>query len=416
MKKDVIIIGAGIAGLTAANYLEDQGFSPIIIEATSRVGGRVKTDVRDGFRMDRGFQVFLPAYPEAKKLLDYEALDLKYFNAGAKILMEDGTIETVADPLREWRMIFTTTLSRVGSLKDKLKIFALKKALDKKTIAQIFAQKTRSTRKFLREFGFSEEMIDLFFQPFFSGIFLEKDLNTSSNMFEFVFKMFSEVSAAIPARGMFEIPVQLKSKLEQTTFHFEERVTHIEGNTVFTNKHREFRADAILIATESTGLIRQYKPEVNTVFKGTTCLYFSADNLTKYQKFVITNSSKSRIINNLAVMSNVSSDYAPRGKSLIVCSTVGLSTEGNEELISLVKSELKTWFGESIEQWQHLKTYHIPYALSQQYEVQMDLDAKSLQIREGLYCCGDHLLNSSLNAAMKTGRVAAELIGKKLNK
>jgi phytoene dehydrogenase-like protein len=411
---DVIIIGAGIAGLTAANYLEEQGFSPLVIESTSRVGGRVKTDVRDGYRMDRGFQVFLPAYPEAKKLLDYEALDLKYFSPGAKILMEDGGIETISDPLQEWKTVFTTAFSRVGSLKDKLKVYELKKAVEKKTVAKIFGQQPKSTRKFLREFGFSEEMIELFFQPFFAGIFLEKALNTSSNMFEFVFKMFAEQNAAVPARGMSEIPVQLKSKLHQTTFHFDERVTHIEGNTVFTNKHQEYKANAILIATEATGLIKQYKPEVNTNFQGTTCLYFSADTLHEFKKYVILNSSKSRIINNIAVMSNVSSDYAPKGKHLIACCTVGLSTDGNEDLIFEVKEELKPWFGESVAQWHHLKTYHIPFALSQQLNVELELNPKALQIREGLYCCGDHLLNSSLNAAMKTGRIAAELIGKKL--
>jgi protoporphyrinogen oxidase len=410
--QDCIIIGAGVAGLTAANYLEDKGFSPLIIEATSRVGGRVKTDVRDGYRMDRGFQVFLPSYPEAKRILDYEALDLKYFSPGAKILMEGGNIEMISDPLREWHTLFSTAFSRVGSIKDKWKVFELKRSLDKKAVETIFSQKGKTTKRFLLDFGFSEEMIQLFFQPFFSGIFLEKDLKTSSNMFEFVFKMFSEKSAAIPARGIGEIPIQLKSKLEQTTFHFDERVTHIEGNKVFTSKHQTYEAKNIIIATEAIGLVKQYKPTVNIHYQGTTCLYFVADAMEDMKKYVVINGSKSKIINNLAVLTNVSSDYAPKGKHLIACSLVGLSTEGNEDLVHLAKTELRKWFGASVLQWQHLKTYHIPFALSQQLSVEINIEPTQLKLREGLYICGDHLLNSSLNAAMKTGRKVAEMLEK----
>jgi protoporphyrinogen oxidase len=148
-------------------------------------------------------------------------------------------------------------------------------------------------------------------------------------------------------------------------------------------------------------------------YQGTTCLYFAADQIENLKKYVVINASKSKLINNLAVMSNVSSDYATTGKHLIACSIVGLANEGNEELIALAKAELKQWFGSAVAKWQHLKTYHIPYALSQQHNVTLDLQPASLKLRDGLFMCGDHLLNSSLNAAMKTGRLAAEAIGNK---
>jgi protoporphyrinogen oxidase len=410
MNYDVIIIGAGISGLTAANYLEDAGFSPLIIEATSRVGGRVKTDVKDGYRMDRGFQVFLPSYPEAKRLLDYDALDLKYFKPGAKILTEAATIETVADPLRDWSQLLNSVFAPVGTLKDKLKILSLKKSVEKKTVKEIFAQKDTKTIDFLRNFGFSDEMINAFFQPFFAGIFLEKSLKTSSNMFEFVFKMFAEKSAALPARGIGEIAVQLKSKLEQSTFVFNERVTHIEGNKVFTNNHQQFSAPFVVLATEAIGLIRQYKEHLNTKYQGTSCLYFACDEQLPLGKYVTINATNNRIINNLAVLSNVSEDYAPKGKNLIVCSVVGLANEGNEELLQATKAELKKWLGENVEKWQHLKTYHIPFALSNQEKVEYDKEPSQTKLKEGLFYCGDHMLNSSLNAAMRSGRMAAEAI------
>lgn len=253
-------------------------------------------------------------------------------------------------------------------------------------------------------------MIALFFQPFFAGIFLEKNLKTSSNMFEFVFKMFSEKSAALPARGIGEIAIQLKSKLEQTSFAFNERVTHIEGNKVFTNNHQQFSAPFILLATEAIGLVRQYKDDLNTKYQGTSCLYFASDDKLPLGNYVTINAANSRIINNLTVLSNISEDYAPKGKNLIVCSVVGLSNEGNEELLQVTKTELKKWFGENVEKWQHLKTYHIPFALSNQEKVAYDKEISTTKLKEGLFYCGDHMLNSSLNAAMRSGRMAAEAI------
>lgn len=413
---DVIIIGAGISGLTAAIHLEEQGYSPLIIEGTSRVGGRVKTDVIDGFRMDRGFQVLLPSYPEVKKNLDIEALDLKYFSPGAKILMPGGSIETISDPLREWTTLLTTVFSRVGNIHDKIAILKLKRYLDRQSIDEIFVQKEITTQKFLQKFGFSDEMIGLFFQPFFAGIFLESKMTTSANMFQFIFKMFGEVSAAIPARGMGEIPVQLKSKLEQTTFHFNERVTHIEGQKVYTNKHETYEAKAILIATEATGLIRQYMSDLNTNYNSTSCIYFSAPatEVKNMKRYIAINAQKTRLINNVAVMSNVSTDYAPAGKALVSCGTVGLAPESNDEFIPHIKTELKQYLGVGIQHWQHLKTYHIPYALPTQLSVKQDISEEKLKIRNGLFVAGDHLLNSSLNAAMRSGRKAAQVIGQHL--
>lgn len=410
---DVIIIGAGIAGLTAANYLEEYGYTPLIIEATSKIGGRVKTDVIGGFRLDRGFQVFLPAYPEAKKLLDYDTLQLKYFKPGAKIMLESGEIETISDPLRDYSALFPTVFSGIGTIKDKIKIFKLKKRLEHKKIDEIFEQRGMSTQKYLRHEGFSEDIIDAFFQPFFRGIFLESLLDTNSNMFEFIFKMFSEHNAAMPALGIAALPEQLKNRLKRTSFRFDERVTHIEGDVVFTSHHNEIKSPLIVIGTEATGIVRQYQPEFNGNFVSTSCIYFSSPKIKNSGQYIYLNATKGALVNNVVVLDHISEEVAPKDKSLISCSIVGLSTLGNEELLPNVKEELKKWFGVQVEQWQHLKTYHIPYALPTQQQVAYDIPLQSLKIKEGIYVCGDYLLNGSLNAAMTTGRLVAEAIAMK---
>jgi protoporphyrinogen oxidase len=255
----------------------------------------------------------------------------------------------------------------------------------------------------------------LFFAPFFGSIFLEKDLKTSRKMFEFVFKMFSEGFAAIPKDGIGQIPIQLKSKLNLTEIKYNERVTHIEKNKVYTNKNECYEAKAILIATEAIGLVRNYKKDINTEYQGTSVLYFSAEQSPIKGKYVALNTSKSKLINNIAVPSNVSSAYAPKGQHLISLSTIGLALDGQDEYINAVKAEMKNWFGAQVNTWKYLKTYHIPYSLARQEFVTYDIDNQSVRIEDNLYMCGDAFSNSSLNAAMKSGRVAAEAINEQLN-
>ena len=180
MKPRVIIVGGGISGLTAALQLQANGMDSLLLEATDRVGGRVKTDVIDGFRLDHGFQVLLTAYPEAQKWLDYEKLDLQKFLPGAVLLHSDGTKDRIGDPIRDFSSLFPTLFSKVGSVMDKLRILRLNNRVSKMSIEDIFEQEEVPTKKILaKEYGFSNKMIANFFSPFFSGIFLEKGLLTS---------------------------------------------------------------------------------------------------------------------------------------------------------------------------------------------------------------------------------------------
>jgi phytoene dehydrogenase-like protein len=174
----IYIIGAGVSGLIAARVLEDNGYSPAIIEATDRVGGRVKTDIINGYQLDHGFQVLLTAYPAAQKYLDFEALDLQHFLPGASIF-KNSKQKIIGDPIKDISLLFSTLFSGIGNFSDKLKILKLNSSLKEKSISTIFSDKEQSTFSYLTAFGFSDEMITNFFRPFFSGIFLETELKTS---------------------------------------------------------------------------------------------------------------------------------------------------------------------------------------------------------------------------------------------
>lgn len=410
MKPTITIIGAGISGLTTAVYLHRKNYKVQILEATDRVGGRIKTDTIDGFRLDRGFQVLLTDYPETKALLDYEKLNLQRFLPGATVLYDGGQFD-IADPFRRPSALFSTLFAPVGSLKDKFNTFLLKNKLIRISNSAIFNQPETDTYSQLKKYGFSQKMIDRFYKPFFSGIFLENELKTSSNMFDFVMKLFSTGDAAIPELGMEEIPKQLAAMLSENAIHYNHKVTAIENNTIHCDNGAVFMTDSIIIATEANGLAGNYITEQKQRFHQVTNVYFEATIAPNSKAIVVLNAaSNKKWANNLTVMTNVSNQYAPKGKVLLSVSYNGIPEIDDASLAENMKAELKQWYGKQVEDWKMLKTYRINYALPNQDTVSNEVPNSELQINENLYMCGDHLMNGSINAAMKSGRLVADLI------
>ena len=200
MDHQVIIVGGGIAGLTAALNLQKQGIDYLLLEANAEVGGRVKTRSVDGFLFDRGFQVLLTAYPEANRILDYNTLNLSTFDPGALLLLDSGKTSVFGDPLRDLTTLWSTLVSKGASFSDKIGVYRLSSRLRNTSIDSIFGKSESTTLQYLKNLGFTNTIVEAFFRPFFGGIFLENELTTSSRMFEFVFKMFSEGSAALPPK------------------------------------------------------------------------------------------------------------------------------------------------------------------------------------------------------------------------
>lgn len=410
MNTDTIIIGGGLAGLTAARQLDKQGVDFILLEATDRVGGRIKTDSIDGFRLDHGFQVLLSAYPEAQEWLDYKALDLKSFLPGAKLLYPNGSQGMLGDPLRNLSSLFPTLLCNAANLKDKLLILKLRAKLSKLSIPAIFEQEEVSTLTALKsQYNFSDKMIEQFFEPFFTGIFLEKELNTSRRMFDFVFKMFSAGDTTVPNLGMEEIPKQLASKLPEKSIRTEARVAHIKEQTVILEDGSTLNAPNIILATEATGLVRELT-NVKTTYQSTTHIHFTSPNAPISKPIIALNTKANRLVNNICTINKIAPGYSTNKDQLISLSVVGKHALAPQELIQLVRKELSTWFGKETYEWRHLHTRHVQYSLPNQQSVLHSVAKNNYLIRKGLYNCGDHILNGSINAAMKTGKEVAQLV------
>jgi phytoene dehydrogenase-like protein len=408
MKQDVIIVGAGLAGLSAAVYLHRQGRKVLLLEASDRAGGRVKTDTQDGFLFDQGFQVLLTAYPETQALLNYKDLNLKKMLPGATVLYDGGQFE-IADPFRRPSAAFATLFAPVGTLKDKLNTLRLKIRLQKLSIEEIFEQKEQTTKQQLTKYGFSSKMIQRFYAPFLSGIFLENELNTSRRMFDFVMKMFSDGDVAVPELGMEEIPKQLIAMLPNDSVICNKKVITIVGNTITTADGTVYEANQILLATAANNLTQQFVPKQKMSSHQVTNIYFEAKEAPTKKAVVLLNASlNKKWVNNLTVMTNVSKAYASKGRILISVSYNGIPDFDDLVVAENMKLELKQWYGEKVNNWKMLRGYRIDYALPTQESVRNTIAASEIKISDTLFICGDNLLNGSINAAMKTGRLAAE--------
>lgn len=402
-----VIIGGGISGLTCAKYLNEKGCSFILLEGSDALGGRVRTDKVEGFKLDRGFQVLLTNYPEARKTLNYSDLRLKYFDSGSLIKAEKGFMK-MENPFRKKMAYLTMAFSSVGSFSDKLKIRKFANDVAEIPDEAFFQMEATDTLTFLKNYGWSDKMITNFFKPFLGGVFLENDLITSSNFFQFTFKQFFRGDAAIPLEGMQAIPDQMAEKISSTKIRRNARVKGIENNQVFLEGGEILTTDRIVLATDPQATDMFLGETSKRIYNTTTCTYFSAEySPLKGQKMIALNPNRRGVVHNLCVPSDISPEYGNAGKSLISVSTQGLEKVDEQKLTSRIKRELFDWFGAQVNVWKHLKTYHIPESLVQ-YRAEMP--KQSLKLSENLYRCGDYLAYPSLNAAMQTGREVAEMI------
>ncbi|KAJ6298637.1 hypothetical protein OIU76_019736 [Salix suchowensis] len=426
-KTGVIVIGAGLAGLAAATRLNSQNIPFVLLEASDAVGGRVRTDVVDGFLLDRGFQIFITAYPEAQKLLDYQALELQKFYSGARIYF-DGQFHTVADPLCHFFDSVKSLANPIGSVVDKLLIALTRIQVLGKSDDEITRADEVPTIDLLKKIGFSDSIVERFFQPFYGGIFFDRDLGTTSRLFDFIFKCLALGDNTLPAKGIGAIPNQLASKLPPDSISLNTRVVSVGLDKDQTTSMPFVRLEnGDVLQSELGVIVAIEEPHVNELLaetsviepvqrkrpaRSTVCLYFSADRdgIPVRDPVLFLNGSGKGIVNNMFFATNVAPSYGPLGKALVSVSLIGLFDDRSDaDLIDEVILELSGWFGGSVVgSWKHLRTYRIGYAQPNQCPP-TDL-MKNPKIGPGLYLCGDHLTSATFDGALASGRRAAEAL------
>lgn len=404
---DVVIVGAGLAGLSAARVLQQHGLSVIVLESSDDVGGRVRTDMVDGFQLDRGFQVILTAYPELKSQVDMRALDLRPFDPGA-LVWRNGKGHVVSDPFRKPQTLATTALAPIGTVLDKARIVLLRSRIMRRNPVSLLSGQDVSTDVALRAFGFSTKMINRFFRPLFGGIQLDPHLATSRRMFDVIFRSLSEGQSVLPSRGMQALPIQMASRLAEGTIHLNSRVSTIDGAKVTLASGKSITARAVVVATDGpTASSLLGIPTVESRKVG--CVYFSADTPPTREKLVVLDGTGHGPVLNVAVISNVAPSYAPADKHLIVAALPGV-TDGDLEAIS--RQQLRSWWGPQVDGWKHLRTYVINHGGPVQ---KPPFSPKQrVNLGNGQFVCGDHRDTGSIQGAMFSGRRCGEAVVRSL--
>jgi phytoene dehydrogenase-like protein len=418
MDEEVVVVGAGLAGLVAARRLAAGGADVTVIERRGTVGGRVRTRERDGFTLDRGFQVFFPTYPAARRELDLAALDLRRFRPGAVIARGDRR-STLADPLRDPRAAVESILSPEVPTSDKLRTLLLRRDLRGRSEADIFAGPDQTIRAYLDEWGFSDKYIERFVAPFYGGITLDRSLGTSKRVFEFTFRMLSEGAAALPADGMGAIPAQLARTARSAGAEIRtgERVTAVErdGDGVAVKADRRHEADAAVVATDPpTARDLTGVEAVPTDGVGCVTQYYAIPEhsaLDTGRKLVLNAEGPSP--NALVPLSEVAPEYAPDGRELLCATFLGEAAfdRTDADLAAATREAVGSWYPErSAASLERLATDRIEFAqFAQPPGVHDDLpDARD---PDGpVYLAGDYTAWSSIQGAMRSGREAAAAV------
>ena len=383
----VAVIGAGVSGLVAALELEQRGFSPIIYESSAHVGGRLASDAYGDFALDHGFQVLLTNYPELKRYALLDPLDLQLFKPGA-LIFEHQQPHKIGDAFRDLSFLRSTLFSSVATLSDKLTLLKEQKRLARCSAEAIFGQShEQTTLEYLSE-RYSDRFIELFFKPFYAGIFLETALKTSYKHFEFVFHHFALGQAALVRNGIQRLPELLASRLSSSELKL--------GQTFGADQLDDFDA-----------VIQTYAPSIQRQsFNACVNLYFEIEaadagvlrDLTRTIGLI----PQADYVNNLHVLQ--------AGHQRLLSSTIVGQTEmSHAELEYAARQELLERCGIAVSK--AVKTYVIKRALP----AQTPMKALAKVRREGkLFFAGDYTLYPSLNAAMQSGRAAAAAVAQTL--
>ncbi len=404
---DVIVVGAGLAGLACALRLHEAGVGVRVLEASDGVGGRVRSDLVDGFRLDRGFQVLLTAYPEARRVLDYAALDLRPFAPGA-LVRRAGRFHELTDPWRRPSRAIATLAAGVGTLGDRLRVARFRGRTRRGSLDELFKRPAASALARLRAEGFSAEMIDSFFRPFFGGVLLDRSLSCSSRLLEFVFRMMAEGDVAVPAAGMGAIPLQLAARLPEGAIRLGTRVAAVSPRRVVLDSGEVLDATAVVVATEgpeAARLLGLPAPGSRSV----ACVYFAAKLAPRREPMLLLDGEGSGPVNNLCFPSNVAPSYAPPGRTLVAASVLEAPAD-DDALEAGVRTQMRAWFGRGADDWRHLKTYRIAHAQPVQDPVALDPVERPVRLDGGVFVCGDHRETASIQGALSSGRRAAEAL------
>lgn len=411
---DVAVVGAGLAGLSAARDVQESGRSVLVIDANRDVGGRVRTERVDGFLLDRGFQVLLTAYPAAKRRFDYAALDLQPFAPGVRIQVA-GDAHRIGDPFREPSSAFATLRAPIFTVSDLARLAFWRRAVTKPSGQTVASRGQGTTRQLLEALRFSERSIERFFVPFLSGVFFDPDLTTSSRLTELVFRSFFTGDVAVPADGMGALPAQLAAPLA-ANLQLSTAVTKITEHDTHVDVHiadaDTVRAGQVIVATDpptAAKLLSDRPLGAVPPGLGTTTVYYVADEAPTVSRALDLGVAAEGPITTCAVMTNIAPTYSANGRALMSVSLLGVGHDA-QDTDRLLRAQLGAWYGAEVDDWEQLAAYEIAYAQPRQLPEDLLVLARDVELSPRVYVAGDHRDTGTIQGALVSGRRAAAAV------
>ncbi len=373
MNKSVVVVGAGLAGLTCAIYLQRRGASVTVLESSDRVGGRVKTDSVNGFLFDHGFQVINPNYSEIKRLNALSDLEFCEVFNNLRIFEASGEIKIGLSHLAK-------TLS-IGSFSEKIEF------------AKFLASNSRDNK--LGDAGQKfKGLYETALSPFLCGVFLTNPDLIRADIAKEIIRSFILGRPGVPQFGVGKFSENLA--LEVSDIRFNSQVDEIKQGSVQGSFGR-IVCDEVVVATDLTTAAQMLDlGEIPKTLSSTTWYHATSEELVDDNYLAL--DSKSPIVNSL-VMSKVSGSYAPVGMNLISSTTIAPISE------SEVRKELSRFWKCDTRNWDLAARYEIKQSLP--FRTDLDQLNRAPKISDGIYIAGDHRSVPSQNGAMKSGRQAA---------
>ncbi len=407
MSVDAVVVGAGLAGLVCARELQRSGLEVRVLERSDAVGGRIRTDVVDGFRCDRGFQLLNPAYPALDDLVDVDALDLKQFAAGAALATDDG-FTVLADPVRSPSYLVRT--SRSGYLKPtELARFGAWVAPALGSVRRLQNGSDESLAASLDRAGVRGRIRQEVFEPFFSGVVADDTGSTSATFARLLMRTFLRGTPGVPAHGMTALPEQIHADLPgAVTFGVTAtEVQRSDDGVIVATDQGEIWARAVVVATDplAAGVLIGEQP---VPMKGLVTYWYAADVAPTELDLLVLDPQRRGPIVNSAVMTNVAPSYAPPGKHLVEATTLLVHDTGE----TAVRVQLMQLYGDAVDGWDLVVRHQIDRALPEQAPG-VGL-RKPVDLGDGLFVAGDHRDTASIQGALVSGRRAAAAVSDRL--
>jgi phytoene dehydrogenase-like protein len=400
---DVVVIGAGLAGLRAARILCRHGLDVALLEAADRPGGRVATDVIDGFRCDRGFQVLNTSYPALRAAADLDALQLRAFEPGAAIRSADGRLHVFANPVRSPRMLWRTATDGLLPPLAKARLAAWTGRVLATPPAKTAAGVDRSAAQDFSAAGLDGPAVDRLLRPFLSGVLGESALSTSAAFVRLVWRSFALGRIAVPADGMGALPAQLAAGLPDGVLRLGCRVSGLRGRTVLT-EDGALEARAVLVATDPAAAAALLPGLEVPPMHALTTYYHLPPRPPASLPMLHLDATGGPVVNSI-VLTGAAPSYSADGRALVSSTVLG----GAEPLPeSAVRTELGRLYAVPTEQWEHLHTAEVRHALP---VFAPGRPVRSpVELGDGIFIAGDHRDTPSTQGALVSGRRAAQAI------